>query len=388
MLFLRIIAAAHRPDATRKHTGPSLFRVFAGRQAGFTGKEDGCMAVWRRLGEIIAHNMVFLVPLCLVFGVCAPDAFAVLKPLVTPMFAFVTFQGSLGNNFFNLARTFRRPAPMLVAIAISQVLMPLMGWVLGGLLFSDPNIVAGIVLEYSVPIAVTSTMWIGIYAGDMSLALGTLLISTLNSPVTIPATLRLLVGATVQVDAAGMFFDMLVMIALPALAATALNQATRGRVKATLSPALAPLARIFVILVITTNSTSLHDFMFNLTPELAGVMVFIAAMASSGYLWGFAATRLMHLEREQAVTLTFCSALRNISAGAVIAQAYFPAATMFPVMTGTLFNQFLAAVFGRVFSRAFSPDANKGNQPARDTEAPGADCSSPAHRPQGHESAA
>ena len=352
------------------------------------GQKESHMAAWRRLGEVIAHNMVFLVPLCLVFGVCAPDAFAVLKPLVTPMFAFVTFQGSLGNNFFNLARTFRRPAPMLVAIAISQVLMPLMGWVLGGLLFSDPNIVAGIVLEYSVPIAVTSTMWIGIYAGDMSLALGTLLISTLISPVTIPATLRLLVGATVQVDAAGMFFDMLIMIALPALAATALNQATRGRVKATLSPALAPLARIFVILVITTNSTSLHDFMFNLTPELAGVMVFIAAMASSGYLWGFAATRLMHLEREQAVTLTFCSALRNISAGAVIAQAYFPAATMFPVMTGTLFNQFLAAVFGRVFSRAFSPDANEGDQPARDTEAPGADCSSPAHRPQGHESAA
>lgn len=352
------------------------------------GKEESHMAAWRRLGEVIAHNMVFLVPLCLVFGVCAPDAFAVLKPLVTPMFAFVTFQGSLGNNFFNLARTFRRPAPMLVAIAISQVLMPLVGWVLGGLLFSDPNIVAGIVLEYSVPIAVTSTMWIGIYAGDMSLALGTLLISTLISPVTIPTTLRLLVGATVQVDAAGMFFDMLVMIALPALAATALNQATRGRVKATLSPALAPLARIFVILVITTNSTSLHDFMFNLTPELAGVMVFIAAMASSGYLWGFAAAHLMHLEREQAVTLTFCSALRNISAGAVIAQAYFPAATMFPVMTGTLFNQFLAAVFGRVFSRAFSPDANEGDQPARDTEAPGADCSSPAHRPQGHESAA
>ena len=158
----------------------------------------------------------------------------------------MTFQGSLGNNLSNLERTFRHPAPMLVAIAISQVLMPLVGWMLGGPLFSDPNIVAGIVLEYSVPIAVTSTMWIGIYAGDMSLALGTLLISTLVSPVTIPATLRLLVGATVEVDTAGMFFDMLVMIALPALAATVLNQVTQGRVKTSLSPALAPLARIFV----------------------------------------------------------------------------------------------------------------------------------------------
>ena len=85
------------------------------------------MASWRRVGELIAHNMVFIVPFCLVLGVCLPDAFAALKPLVTSMFAFVTFQGSLGNNFSNLARTFRRPAPMLVAIAISQVLMPLIG---------------------------------------------------------------------------------------------------------------------------------------------------------------------------------------------------------------------------------------------------------------------
>ncbi len=341
------------------------------------------MAAWRRLGDIIAHNMVFLVPLCLVLGVCAPNVFIPLRPLVTPMFALVTFQGSLGNNFSNFVRTFKQPAPMFVAIAISQVLIPLIGWVLGELLFSDPNIVAGIVLEYSVPIAVTSTMWIGIYAGDMSLALGTLLISTLISPVTIPATLRLLVGATVQVDAAGMFIDMLVMIALPAVAATALNQATQGRVKTTLSPNLAPLARIFVVLVITTNSTSLHDFIFNLTPELAGVMVFIAIMASSGYLWGFAATRLMGLGREQAVTLTFCSALRNISAGAVIAQAYFPAATMFPVMTGTLFNQFFAAVFGRVFSHAFALDADEKSQPVLRAEKP-----SPTRRRQGHESAA
>jgi predicted Na+-dependent transporter len=336
--------------------------------------------------------MIFVVPVCLVLGVCAPDAFAVLKPLVTPMFAFVTFQGSLGNTFFNLVRTFKQPAPMLVAIGISQVLMPVIGWVVGGLLFSDPSIVAGIVLEYSVPIAVTSTMWIGIYAGDMSLALGTLLISTLISPVTIPATLRLLVGATVEVDAAGMFFDMLVMIAFPALAATALNQATRGRAKASLSPALAPLARIFVILVITTNSTSLHDFMFNLTPELAGVMAFIAVMASSGYLWGFAATRLMRLGREQSVTLTFCSALRNISAGAVIAQAYFPAATMFPVMTGTLFNQFLAAAFGRIFSRAFAPGADgqlaQGAAPSSAAAPSQGDGASPARRRQGHESAA
>lgn len=57
----------------------------------------------------------------------------------------------------------------------------------------------------------------------MSLTLGTVLISTCLAPLTIPATLQLLMGATVHVDAVDMIVDMLWMIAIPALLGTALN---------------------------------------------------------------------------------------------------------------------------------------------------------------------
>ena len=98
--------------------------------------------------------------------------------------------------------------------------------------------------------------------------------------------------------------------------------------------------------------------MRNLTPELFGVIGFIAVFASSGYLWGYLAAMLMRLGRDDAVTVTFCTALRNIAAGAIIAQAYFAPAAVFPVMTGTLFNQFLAAIFGRLlFQRQEGADA-------------------------------
>jgi BASS family bile acid:Na+ symporter len=197
-------------------------------------------------------------------------------------------------------------------------------------------------------------MWVSLYEGNMSLTLGTLLISTCMAPFTIPATLQLLMGATVEVDAAGMILDMLFMIAIPALLGTALNDRTQGRAKKELSPVLAPLARILTILVITTNSTSLSTFIFNLTPELAGVLVLIGFLASSGYVWGFLAARLMHLKRADAVGMTFLCAMKNISAGAIIAQEYFPAITLFPVMTGTLFNQFFAALFGKLFGKAFA----------------------------------
>ena len=47
------------------------------------------------------------------------------------------------------------------------------------------------------------------------------------------------------------------------------------------------------------------------------------------------------------VNLRIC----NISAGAVIAAAYFPGEVMFPVMIGTLFQQVLAALFGKLLAQ-------------------------------------
>ena len=316
-------------------------------------RKDWHMEAWQKFGSFISRNMIVIVPLCLVAGIFFPAFFQRFAPYVSPMFAVITFQGSLSNDFGNLKRTFSHPLPMILAILISQLLMPVLGWLLGHLFFTDTDLICGIVLEYTVPIAVTSTMWVSLYEGNMSLTLGTLLISTCMAPFTIPATLQLLMGATVEVDAAGMILDMLFMIAIPALLGTALNDRTKGRAKQQISPVLAPLARILTILVITTNSTSLSTFIFNLTPELAGVLVLIGFLASSGYVWGFLAARLMHLKRADAVGMTFLCAMKNISAGAIIAQEYFPAITLFPVMTGTLFNQFFAALFGKLFGRTF-----------------------------------
>lgn len=316
----------------------------------------GCMGVeaWKKLGTTIAHNMIFIVPLCLAVGIAVPTLFVPLKPLVSTMFAFVTFQGSLGNSFQNIRHTVKHPLPMFAAILIAQVIIPVLAYLLGNLFFGyDQDIVTGMVLEYCVPIAVTSSMWVGIYEGNLSLALGTLLISALISPITIPLTLKVLLGAVVQVDVAGMVFDMVYMVAGPAILGTLINARTHGWAKRELSPRLMPAARILVILVITTNSTALSDFMRNLTPEYVGVIVFIAGFASLGYLLGYGAAYLLRLREKDAITLTFCSALRNIASGAIIAQAYFAPATMFPVMTGTLFNQFLAAVFGRVLAGKF-----------------------------------
>lgn len=305
------------------------------------------MQAWKAFGKFIGSHLAFIAPICVALGVLFPSQLAFLKPWVTPLFAFMTFQGALGNNLSNLGRTFAHPAPMLVTLAVSTVAMPLVAFALGTLLFGgSPNLVLGIVLEYSVPVAVVSTMWIGMFGGDVSLGLATLLVSTVLSPVTIPLTLHVLLGQTVEVDVAGMMGDMLVQIALPALAGMVVNDLTRGRAKAELSSVLAPAAKVALVLVILSNSTGVSPYMRNLTPQLVGVIVFIGLFASTGYFWGLVIAKLWRRPRETMVTMTYQTGMRNISAGAVLAAQYFPGEVMFPVMMGTLFQQVLAACFG------------------------------------------
>ena len=324
------------------------------------------METWKRFGAVVGSHMPFIVPLCVICGVGLPQVFGPVRAFVPVMFAFMTFQGALNNTLHQLAETFKHPAPLLVILGIGLVFMPILAHALGSLLFGgSPNLITGITLEYSVPIGVVSFMWVGMFAGNGSLALAAILISTVLAPFSIPLTLQVLLGATIHVDTLGMMVDMIFMIALPALAGMLMNDLTRGWGHEKLSPAISPACRILLVLVITANSTAMSDYVLHMTWERAGVALFILLFAASGFIWGMLAARLLHQPFGNLVTMSFDCGLRNISSGAVIATQYFPGEVVFPVMCGTVFQQILAAAFGRVMQRL--TEGERAGQRARVT---------------------
>lgn len=305
------------------------------------------MDMWRRFGKAVGSKMAVIAPICVALGVTFPQAFQPIQPIVPVMFAIMTFQGSLNNTFSRLIEVFRHPAPMLAILGVTIVWMPVLSYLFGNMLFgSDPQLVLGIVLEYSVPIGVVSIMWVGIYDGDGALGLACVLVSTVLSPFTIPLTLKLLLGATVEVDVEGMMVSMLFMIALPAIAGMLVNELTHGWGRERLSPTMSPACRILLILIITSNSTEISDYMHNLTGLYVEVFAFILVFAVSGFFWGTILARVLHVPDSVSVTMGFDCGMRNISSGAVIAAAYFPGEAMLPVIGGTLFQQILAALYG------------------------------------------
>ena len=290
---------------------------------------------------------------CATTGVLFPDTFSWLNGSITMgLFAFMTFSNSLGGGFRELGRVFLRPLPVVITLVLLHVVIPLLTLGLGNLLFPDaPLFTIGLVLEYVIPTGVASLMWVGICGGNEPLCLSIVLLDTLAAPVVIPLSLKLLVGSVVEVDTWGMMGDMMIMVALPALAAMTVYQVTGGRAAVTLKPRLALFAKLALLIVITANATSCSSFLRSIDRPLVLVMATVFLLCLFGFLAGYWAAKLLGLDFPTRATMCLNTGLRNISAGSVLALQYFPAQVVFPVAFTPLFLQFTTSIIVKVLMR-------------------------------------
>lgn len=292
--------------------------------------------------------MPVVIILCLIIGIAFSEPLGRLQFLVPFLFAFMTFTGALNSNFRQLFDVARHPLPLIISLLVVHIVIPLVALFVSNLCFKVyPDVVTGTVLEFVVPSAVASVMWCTITGGNIALTLSILIIDTLIAPLTVPLSLQLLVGSHAQVNVMGMMRDLTWMVTVPALVTMLLNQFSKDRVGKKLSPVMAPYGKMALIIIITINSTQIAQFILHMNFIQMEVIIIILLLAFLGYLIGWLIALLMHQDVGSAASMTFACGMRNISAGAVISAAYFPAGVMFPVMTGTLFQQILAAFFSR-----------------------------------------
>ena len=316
---------------------------------GLNGVKDIMLA---KFNAFIEKWMALVTPCCLLIGVLFPEITGKGVPLVPVMFGIMTFIGALKSRFVDIAGVFKRPGPLLLCLLALHVVMPAAASLCGHLFFAgNADLITGMILEFVVPGAVVGLMWVSIYNGSSPLSLSLVILDTLLAPFIIPLSLKVLVGSSVTLDVAGMMTELIFMIALPAVAAMTVNQISCGKTMTTWPKKLAPLSKLCLIFVVSCNASKVAPFIRHMNMQRLEVALCILLLAAAGYVLGWLMARLTRQDDAVTVSMIYGSGMRNISAGAVIAAAYFPGEVMFPVMIGTLFQQILAAVFGSLYQR-------------------------------------
>lgn len=316
-----------------------------------------------RWNRFIGAHLPWFVLACAAAGVLFPDPLSQLNHILVGLFAFMTFANSLGGGFRELGRVFLHPLPVVVMLVLLHIVLPLLTLGLGRLLFpEEPLFTTGLVLEYVIPTGVSALMWVGMCGGNLSLSLSVVLLDTLAAPFLIPLLLKVLVGSVVTLDAWSMTKDLMIMVALPALAAMTVYQLTGGKAALTLKPKLEFFSKLALLLMISANATACAPFLHQFNATLLKVMLAVFLICLFGFFAGYWAGRLLRLDVPTCETTCLNTGLRNVSAGAVLAMQYFPAQAMFPVAFTPLFLQFTTSVIVQILMNTPSAKAYRLRQ--------------------------
>lgn len=300
----------------------------------------------RAANRFFERFMPVLTPTGVVLGLFLAHTFMPLKPLVTYLFAFVTLVNGLGVSVRDFAAVTRKPRPVFAFLVNAYLLVPVVVSVLAKLLFhGNDDAILGYILLYSIPTAVVGSVWSGIYNGNAALSLTLLVIGTLLAPLSTPLTVKVLAASDIKIDTTGMMLSLLYMVVIPSVIGIAINTFSKGKCNEHVSPCLKPFTKIALIFVIMINTSQIaDDLIARMTvafiPQFLATFFFVVL----GFLISYGTSKLLRFTRDDTISITFASGMKNISVAMVIAIDFFPPLAVIPVISGIVLQQTTCAL--------------------------------------------
>jgi BASS family bile acid:Na+ symporter len=299
------------------------------------------------------------------------DGFQEQTRLTLPMvmLAFLLVNAGLGVRTAELWNLLRRPLPLLLGLA-GNLLVPLAfifvvsrGMRLWHNSEEVQQILVGLALVASMPIAGSSTAWAQNSNGNLALSLGLVLFSTLLSPVTTPAALHS-VGLMARGDYArelhalagyGTGAFLVVCVIVPSLLGILLHAVVGERRVAAARPALKLVNSLNLLLLNYSNAAvSLPQTIAGRDWDFLGVtLTIVAGLCVLAFVSGWAIARFLRADFGRQTALVYGLGMNNNGTGLVLASLTLAAhpQVLLPIIFYNLVQHLVAGTADFALSR-------------------------------------
>jgi len=308
------------------------------------------------------HNQMFPIILVLIVvgtlaGMAWHPVFVSLKPTIPWALFLMLYPMMIGLSLGKFAEIGRNPRDTLLALALNQVVAPL---IVGPLVVlttsSNPKFAAGMILMGVGPLAGSAAAFAGIAGGDVAVVVTDVVLTMLASIVTVPLWTLLWVGQMIPVPAWSIFKSILLYVVLPLI----VGQLTRWWLlreygqewlkqhKQYLGP-ISLLGVFWMVLIVF----GLEGGIILKNPGMAAMAVLVML---AFYLVMFAIPIalgwLLRMPYEDVVALTYGASSKNMSISSALAIANFgPIAAIGVAMGGPFTEMWLLILLASLFPR-------------------------------------
>ncbi|MBQ0072978.1 MAG: bile acid:sodium symporter family protein [Prevotella sp.] len=223
-----------------------------------------------------------------------------------------------------------RPWDILIGTCAQFSLMPLIAWTLTvgvgylGLVIPKPVIV-GIILVGCCPGGVSSNIMSYLCRGDVAFSVGMTTVSTLLAPVMTPLLVLWLAGEQVEVDALGMFLNILIVTLMPVTVGFFANLFWGKNETFKKTQAVMPAFSVLGLACIVGGVIStVHDKLLQEGMEFF-LLVFAVVLChnSLGYLTGYTVGRIFGFSKAKNRTVSIEVGMQNAGLATVLASTFF-----------------------------------------------------------------
>lgn len=272
------------------------------------------------------YTSVFIIGVA-VLAFCFPSLFAWVHGNVNKIvlsLIMLTMGLTLSTNDFKVL--FRRPLDVFIGAAAQFCLMPVIAYTLVHVFHLQPALAIGILLVGCCPGGVSSNIMSYLCHGDVAFSVGMTCASTLLAPVMTPLLMQLTANSIVEIDALGMFRDILLLTILPVGIGTALNFFCSSKSYFPTLQSLMPAISVTCLALIVGGVTSFaHDDLM-----MGGVELFLLTFSvvlchnTLGYLTGYLVGTLFHFNTAKKRTISIEVGMQNAGLATTLAPTFFP----------------------------------------------------------------
>ena len=286
------------------------------------------MNVFQKLSRWLASNASWVVIAAAVFSFFLPSAFNWVRgntQTVILGIIMLTMGLTLTTEDFKILA--RRPFDILIGACAQFFIMPCVAYLLVHVFQLEPALALGILLVGCCPGGVSSNIMSYLCHGDVAFSVGMTCASTLLAPVMTPLLMQFTAGEIIEIDAIGMFVNILIVTIIPVGIGCYLNYTySKKEVFPKIQSLMPGLSVTCLACIVGGVVSTVHDDLV-----ARGLMLFLWTFAvvfchnSLGYLLGWTAGSLAKFNTAKKRTISIEVGMQNAGLAAVLAGTFFAA---------------------------------------------------------------
>jgi len=244
---------------------------------------------------------------------------------------------------------------VLAGAILQYTIMPMLGFVLGGVLGLEPWLAAGLILVSCCPGGTASNVVTFIAGADLPLSVAMTTASTLSATIMTPLLTQGLAGTIVPVDALALFRDIVNIVILPVLGGAALNSTFPSAV-AKISVVAPAIAVLVVALICASTIAKSASAVLTAGPTL---LVAIALLHVGGFSLGYLVSKyLLRFDEKACRTNSIEVGMQNSTLGAVLALAHLHPLAAVPCAISACMHSILGSALAGLWRYKDSRDTH------------------------------